>query len=150
MLKTGVQLLSKCWLGKESLSWNSQRRKHTKRLQIFLKQWQTSTPNSSQMQVRVDWCSIFVLISGKQNQKFNWSNEKVDKLLTRQKGLHKRLPSEVIKALACFHCFYCWQKRTDPMDQALPLGPDPRPPARTWSVITDRLLNKKDSITIFI
>ena len=31
---------------------------------------------------------------------------------TRQKGLHKQLPSEVINALACFHCFYCWQNQT--------------------------------------
>ena len=30
--------------------------------------------------------------------------------ITRQKGLHKQLPSEVINALACFHCFYCWKR----------------------------------------
>ena len=31
---------------------------------------------------------------------------------TRQKGLHNQLPSEVINALVCFHCFYCWQNQT--------------------------------------
>ena len=31
---------------------------------------------------------------------------------TRQKGLHNQLPSEVINALACFHCLYCWQNQT--------------------------------------
>ena len=30
----------------------------------------------------------------------------------RQKGLHKQLPSEVINALVCFHCFYCWKRQT--------------------------------------
>ena len=29
---------------------------------------------------------------------------------TRQKSLHKQLPSEVINVLACFHCFYCWKR----------------------------------------
>ena len=30
---------------------------------------------------------------------------------TSQKGLHKQLPSEVINALACYHCFCCWKRQ---------------------------------------
>ena len=34
------------------------------------------------------------------------------KLKQGKKGLYKQLPSEVINALACFHCFHCLQNQT--------------------------------------